>query len=66
MTSVAPSRDVYAHVTDLDEATAASLADRMDLRASDPRRQALWDDYLSRAPFAAGARVLEGASSSPR
>jgi SAM-dependent methyltransferase len=53
------SRDVYARVAELDDATAASLADRMDLRAADPRQQALWADYLSRLPIGGRARVLE-------
>jgi SAM-dependent methyltransferase len=52
------STDVYARAAELDEATAASLAERIDIRAADPRQQALWDDYLSRAPTPRG-RVLE-------
>jgi SAM-dependent methyltransferase len=52
------STDVYARAAELDEATAASLAERIEIRGADPRQQALWDAYLSRAPTRR-ERVLE-------
>lgn len=53
------SRDAYARIADVDEATAARLAERFEIRASDPRQHRLWRDFLARAPFVEGARVLE-------
>jgi ubiquinone/menaquinone biosynthesis C-methylase UbiE len=53
------SRDPYARITELDEATVASLAERFEIRAADPRQRQLWNDALSRAPSPAGPRVLE-------
>jgi ubiquinone/menaquinone biosynthesis C-methylase UbiE len=55
----ARARDPYAHIADLDEASVARLAERFEIRASDPRQHRLWRDFLARAPFVEGARVLE-------
>lgn len=57
--AVNSSADPYARIADLDEQTVATLADRIETRAADPRQQRLWADFLSRAQFPAGARVLE-------
>jgi ubiquinone/menaquinone biosynthesis C-methylase UbiE len=54
-----PTRDPYAHIADADEATAARLAERFEIRASDPRQHRLWRDVLARVPAVDGARVLE-------
>ncbi len=63
MTTTAPeqtkSRDPYARIADLDDATVAYLAERFEIRASDPRQHRLWREFLSRAPFVDSARVLE-------
>jgi ubiquinone/menaquinone biosynthesis C-methylase UbiE len=52
-------RDAYAHIADVDEATAARLAERFEIRASDPRQHRLWRDFLAGAPLVDGARILE-------
>jgi ubiquinone/menaquinone biosynthesis C-methylase UbiE len=52
-------RDPYAHITELDEAVVAALADRIETRAADPRQHQLWRDFLARVSYPAGARVLE-------
>jgi SAM-dependent methyltransferase len=53
------SSDVYARYAELDEAVVRSLAERLEIRASDPRQQRLWADFLSGMPPVQGARVLE-------
>ena len=53
------SADPYARIADLDDATVAALADRLELRGSDPRQHELWDAFLSRLPEEAGTRVLD-------
>jgi ubiquinone/menaquinone biosynthesis C-methylase UbiE len=53
------TRDPYARIADLDEASVAKLAERIELRAADPRQRQLWRDFLSRAPYVADAQVLE-------
>lgn len=58
-TGLSPSRDPYARITELDDATVTALAERFDIRAADPRQHQLWQDFLTRAPQVAGARVLE-------
>lgn len=55
----AEPRDPYARIAELDEATVAALAERFEIRASDPRQHRLWADFLDRAPHVTGARVLE-------
>jgi ubiquinone/menaquinone biosynthesis C-methylase UbiE len=54
----ADSADPYARIAELDDATVAALADRLEIRASDPRQHELWDAFLSRLPDVAG-RVLD-------
>jgi hypothetical protein len=51
--------DPYARITELDETTVARLADRIAIRAADPRQQRLWRDFLARPSFGPGDRVLE-------
>jgi len=53
------SRDPYARIAELDDATVAGLAERFDIRAADPRQHQLRQDFLARAPRISGARVLE-------
>jgi ubiquinone/menaquinone biosynthesis C-methylase UbiE len=53
------SRDPYARIADVDDATAARLAERFEIRASDPRQHRLWRDFLARTPSVDGACVLE-------
>jgi SAM-dependent methyltransferase len=55
----AESRDPYARAADLDDTTVATLAERFEVRAADPRQHDLWTDFLARAPHVPGARVLE-------
>lgn len=55
----AGSDDPYARIADLDDATVAALADRLEIRASDPRQHELWDAVLARIPDVTGARVLD-------
>ena len=52
-------RDPYARIADLDEDAVAALAERIEIRAADPRQRRLWHDFLSRAPSPACPRVLE-------
>lgn len=54
-----PSHDPYARAADLDDTAAAYLAERFEIRASDPRQHRLWRDFLARLPRVDGARVLE-------
>ncbi len=56
--STASTTDVYSHIADADAATVASLAERLEIRAADPRQQRLWAEFLGRAEFS-GDRVLE-------
>jgi ubiquinone/menaquinone biosynthesis C-methylase UbiE len=53
------STDPYARIAELDDRTAAALADRIDARAADPRQRRLWTDFLTRAGYPGRARVLE-------
>ncbi|UOY01374.1 methyltransferase domain-containing protein [Blastococcus sp. PRF04-17] len=53
------SSDVYARYSELDAATVRSLADRLEIRAADPRQQRLWSEFLAGAPAFGGGRVLE-------
>ena len=52
-------RDPYARIAELDDATAAALARRFEIRAADPRQHRLWGEFLARAPRIEHARVLE-------
>jgi ubiquinone/menaquinone biosynthesis C-methylase UbiE len=54
-----PAGDPYARIAELDDATAAALARRFEIRAADPRQHRLWAEFLARAPHVAHARVLE-------
>jgi SAM-dependent methyltransferase len=56
--STSLTTDVYTVIADLDEAVVASLAERIEIRAADPRQRRLWTDFLARAQFS-GDRVLE-------
>jgi SAM-dependent methyltransferase len=58
-TPALPASDPYARAADLDDATVARLAERLDIRAADPRQHQLWHDFLARAPRVTAARVLE-------
>lgn len=51
--------DPYARAADLDDATVAALAERIDIRAADPRQRRLWREAVARLPRVPGARVLE-------
>jgi SAM-dependent methyltransferase len=51
--------DVYADIVAADTAVVRRLADRLELRASDPQQRAMLHAYLGDVPFADGARVLE-------
>lgn len=53
------TRDPWSVIGQLDETTVAALAERLDIRAADPQQRQLWADFLDRATFPAGARVLE-------
>jgi ubiquinone/menaquinone biosynthesis C-methylase UbiE len=53
------TRDPWSVITQLDATTVAALAERLEVRAADPRQRQLWADFLSRASFPAGAQVLE-------
>jgi ubiquinone/menaquinone biosynthesis C-methylase UbiE len=55
----APHGDPYSRIAELDDATAAALARRFEIRAADPRQHRLWTEFLVRAPRVAHARVLE-------
>ena len=51
--------DVYANITDADEATLDIVAAAMELRATDPRQQQILTNYLARIAWPSAARVLE-------
>jgi arsenite methyltransferase len=51
--------DVYATITQADRSVQESLADIIELRAADPRYQAMVRNYLSAIAFAPGTRALE-------
>ena len=51
--------DVYATITEADEATQVQLADVLELRASDLQQRAMLHDYLGDVAFPRGAGVLE-------
>jgi ubiquinone/menaquinone biosynthesis C-methylase UbiE len=51
--------DVYAHITDADEATLEQVAAAMEMRAKDARQQEILDTYLRRIAWPRGARVVE-------
>ena len=51
--------DVYAHITEADEATLDVVAAAMELRATDPRQQEILATYLARIDWPPVARVLE-------
>jgi SAM-dependent methyltransferase len=53
------TRDPWSVINELDDEMVAALAERIAVRASDPRQRQLWADFLARADFPAGARVLE-------
>lgn len=53
------TRDPWSTIGQLDEATVDALAERIEVRASDPRQHVLWADSLARAGFPSGSRVLE-------
>jgi SAM-dependent methyltransferase len=57
MTTV--TTDPYARSAELDEATAAALAGRLETRSTDPQQHALRQSFLSRIPRRDGTRVLE-------
>jgi SAM-dependent methyltransferase len=51
--------DVYATITDADEAVLRALADTLEVRAADPGQSAIREDFLADVPFPDGARVVE-------
>jgi ubiquinone/menaquinone biosynthesis C-methylase UbiE len=51
--------DVYASITQVDRAVQERLADVIELRAADPRYQAMVRSYLSEVAFPPAAQVLE-------
>jgi ubiquinone/menaquinone biosynthesis C-methylase UbiE len=53
------TRDPWSIIGQLDDETVAALAERIAVRASDPRQHQLWADFLARAAFPERARVLE-------
>jgi SAM-dependent methyltransferase len=53
------TRDPWSRIGRLDEATVAALAERIEIRASDPRQHQLWAQFLDRAELPPGSRVLE-------
>ena len=53
------THDLYAQSAELDDATAAMLADRLEIRGADPRQHELWRDVLARPAYAEGSHVLE-------
>lgn len=53
------TRDPWSVIAELDDETVTALAERITVRASDPRQRQLWADFLARADFHDGARVLE-------
>jgi SAM-dependent methyltransferase len=53
------TRDPWSVIGQLDDATVAALAERIEVRAADPRQHQLWRDFLARATFPDSARILE-------
>jgi SAM-dependent methyltransferase len=53
------TRDPWSVIGELDDEAVTALAERLTVRAADPRQRQLWADFLSRADFCAGARVLD-------
>lgn len=51
--------DVYASITEADQATQARLAEILELRAADPQQRAMVEQYLSELELPKGARALE-------
>lgn len=51
--------DVYANIRDADVAVQERLADVQELRAADPKQQAMLASYLDALELPPGARVLE-------
>jgi ubiquinone/menaquinone biosynthesis C-methylase UbiE len=51
--------DVYATITEADEATQERIADVLELRAADPQQRAMLEHYLADLRLREGARVLE-------
>jgi SAM-dependent methyltransferase len=51
--------DVWAAVTELDEATQQRLVDVLEARGADPQQQAMRQSFLGDLVFPDGARVLE-------
>jgi ubiquinone/menaquinone biosynthesis C-methylase UbiE len=51
--------DVYATITQQDDAVVDQLARAMELRATDPRQQAFVTDYLARLALGSGSTVVE-------
>ena len=60
------SRDPYARISDLDDATVAALAQRFEIRASDHRQHQLWRDFLGRAPVTPDAIGVSDRHHQPR
>jgi ubiquinone/menaquinone biosynthesis C-methylase UbiE len=56
---VPASADLWARVTELDDATLQRQVQRLEIRAAEPAHQAMRRDYLSRIIFPRDARVLE-------
>jgi SAM-dependent methyltransferase len=54
----ATAQDPYARIATLGETEVEALADRIEVRAADPRQRRLWAQFLSRVDFA-GRSVLE-------
>jgi ubiquinone/menaquinone biosynthesis C-methylase UbiE len=57
--SRAASGDLWAHVTELDDATLERHVQRLEIRAAEEAHRAMRRDYLSRIIFPPGAHVLE-------
>jgi SAM-dependent methyltransferase len=53
------TRDPWSVIGELDDEAVAALAERLTVRAADPRQHQLWSDFLARAAFHGEARVLE-------
>lgn len=53
------TRDPWSVIAELDDESVAALAERLAVRAADPRQHRLWSEFLTRADFPRGARVLE-------
>lgn len=53
------TRDPWSVIAELDDETVDALAERIAVRAADPRQHELWTDFLARAEFGERTRVLE-------